>query len=84
MFEVVRGEIAERGTATQRTEVFGLEAQVLEVVEDAGRYVVSVRFTGSVRDQQGAVPEDLDETWHLTKPVHGAGGWVVAGIQQAG
>ena len=68
----------------QDTQVFGLNAQVLEVVEEGERYIVSVRFTGSVRDQPGAVPEDLDETWHLTKPVHGAGGWVVAGIQQAG
>jgi predicted lipid-binding transport protein (Tim44 family) len=83
MLEIVRGEIAERGTATQATEVFGLEAQVLEVAEEADRYVVSVRFTGSVREQPGVVPDDLDETWHLTKPRHGAGGWLVAGIQQA-
>lgn len=82
MLDIVRGEIAERGAAPQRTEVFGLEAQVLDVAEEAGQYVVSVRFTGSVRDQAGAVPEDLDETWHLTKPRQGAGGWVVAGIQQ--
>lgn len=83
MLEVVRAEIAERGAATQRTEVFGLEAQVLDVAEEADRYVVSVRFTGSVREQPGALPDDLDETWHLTKPRFGAGGWVVAGIQQA-
>jgi len=62
--------------------VFGLQAQVLDVAQEAGRYVVSVRFTGSVRDQHGAVPEDLDEVWHLTKPRTGTGGWVVAGIQQ--
>lgn len=82
MFEMARQELALRGTATQRTETFGLEAQVVEVSEDADRYVVSVRFTGSTRDQQGAVPDDLDELWHLTKPRTGAGGWVVAGIQQ--
>jgi predicted lipid-binding transport protein (Tim44 family) len=44
---------------------------------------VSVRFTGSVRDQLGAVPEDLDEIWHLTKSRDGFDGWVIAGIQQA-
>ena len=82
MFEMARQELALRGTATQRTETFGLEAQVVEVSEDADRYVVSVRFTGSTRDQHGAVPDDLDELWHLTKPRTGAGGWVVAGIQQ--
>jgi predicted lipid-binding transport protein (Tim44 family) len=45
--------------------------------------VVSVRFTGSVREQAGAVPEDLDEVWHLTKPRSGFGGWTIAGIQQS-
>jgi predicted lipid-binding transport protein (Tim44 family) len=82
MFDLVRGEISERGDAQQQTEVFGLEAQVLAVVEEDSRYVASVRFTGSVRDQRGAVPDDLDEIWHLTKPRTGAGGWVIAGIQQ--
>lgn len=82
MFNEARDEIATRTDAPQRTEVFGLEAQVLEVVEEQDRYIVSVRFTGSIREQGGAVPEDLDEVWHLTKPRAGFGGWVVAGIQQ--
>jgi predicted lipid-binding transport protein (Tim44 family) len=83
MFDVVRAEVAERGDGAQKTEVFGLQAQVLDVAEEESRYVVSVRFTGSVRDQAGAVPEDLEEVWHLTKPKAGFGGWVIAGIQQA-
>jgi predicted lipid-binding transport protein (Tim44 family) len=84
MFGVVSEEIRERGGAKQATEVFGLEARVLAVAEEAGEYVVSVLFTGSVREQPGSVPEDLNEVWHLTKPQSGFGGWVVAGIQQAG
>jgi predicted lipid-binding transport protein (Tim44 family) len=84
MFDLVRVDLAERGDAPQSTEVFGLEAQVLNVTQDEAGYVASVRFTGRVRDQQGAVPEDLDETWHLSKPRAGQGGWVIAGIQQGG
>lgn len=84
MFEAVRADIVDRGDAPQQTEVFGLQAQVLDVAEEADRYVVSVRFTGSVREQHGAVPEDLDEVWHLAKPRTGFGGWVIAGIQQSG
>jgi predicted lipid-binding transport protein (Tim44 family) len=83
MFEIIGEEVRARGDEKQATEVFGLEAQVTSVVEEADRYIVSVRFTGSVREQHGAVPEDLDEIWHLTKPRTGFGGWVVAGIQQA-
>jgi len=82
MFEALRADVEERGSEPQRTEVFGLAAQVVEVTEDADSHIVSVRFTGSVREQPGAVPEDLDEIWHLTKPRQGTGGWVVAGIQQ--
>lgn len=82
LFEEIRAEVESRGDATQDTQVFGLNAQVLEVVEEAGRYIVSVRFTGSVRDQMHADTDDLDEIWHLTKPRTGFGGWVVAGIQQ--
>lgn len=82
MYEVVAADLAERGGAPQKTEVFGLEARVLEVVEEPTQYIVSVRFTGSVREVPGALPEDLDEVWHLAKPRYGAGGWVIAGIQQ--
>ena len=71
-----------RGDVAQSTQVFGLTAQVLEVAEEGDRYVVSVRFTGGIRDQMHADTEDLDEVWHLTKPRTGFGGWVVAGIQQ--
>jgi len=83
MLEMVRAEIAERGDLPQQTEVFGLEAQVLAVAQEEGRHVASVRFTGSMRQQRGDVPEDLDEIWHLTKPLSGPGGWVIAGIQQS-
>lgn len=83
MLEAVQADLAGRGEAPQRTEVFGLQAQVLEVVEEADTYVVSVRFSGSVRDEAGAVPEDLNEVWHLVKPRSGFGGWLIAGIQQA-
>jgi predicted lipid-binding transport protein (Tim44 family) len=83
MYEVVREDIATRGSEPQKTEVFGLEAQVLDVAQESGQYVVSVRFTGSIRHAHGEAIEDLNEVWHLAKPVSGGAGWVVAGIQQA-
>ncbi len=82
MFALVSAEIAERGDAVQKTEVFGLQAQVLEVAQDEVQYIVSVRFTGGIREQAGAESEDLDEVWHLVKPLKGFAGWTIAGIQQ--
>jgi predicted lipid-binding transport protein (Tim44 family) len=82
VFAELSMQIAERGDAAQTTDVMSLDAEVLEAVDEADRHVVSVRFTGLVREaaDQGALP--LDEVWHLTRPATGSG-WVVAGIQQA-
>ena len=75
-------QIAERGDAPQTTDVMTLDAEVLEARDEDTRHVVSVRFTGQVRENEGSAPVALDEVWHLTKPIHGNGGWVIAGIQQ--
>jgi len=60
-----------------------IDAEVLEAVDENNRHVVSVRFTGLVREAANQEPVPLDEVWHLTKPTRGRGGWLIAGIQQA-
>lgn len=82
MFAELQMDIRERQGANQQTRVLDLEAQVLEVAEEAAHYIVSVRFTGRVQED-GAAPESIDEVWHLTKPLSGNSGWVLAGIQQS-
>jgi len=81
MFAEIQMDLRERAGATQQTEVQQLDADVIEVLEDGSRYVVSVRFTGTLNEDGAVGP--VDEIWHLTKPRHGQGGWVLAGIQQA-
>jgi predicted lipid-binding transport protein (Tim44 family) len=81
MFAEIQMDIRERNGATQETRVMDLNAEVLEVAEDGPRYVVSVLFTGRVQEDGGA-PDEINEVWHLTKPLAGTGGWVLAGIQQ--
>jgi predicted lipid-binding transport protein (Tim44 family) len=75
-------QIAERGGA-QTTDVMSVDADVLETAEEDNRLVVSVRFSGLVREAAGEPATAFDEIWHLAKPAHGPGGWVVVGIQQA-
>ena len=82
MFAEISMDLKDRQGAANTTEVIDIEASVTEVVEESNSYVVSVRFTGSLREDGAAVPTSVDEIWHMTKPVSGAGGWVVAGIQQ--
>jgi predicted lipid-binding transport protein (Tim44 family) len=84
MFAELQMDLRERGAAAQHTEVMDLQAEVLEVVEEGGRYVVSVRFHGLLREEAGGLGAPFDEVWHLVKPVQGSRGWLVAGIQQRG
>ena len=81
IFAELAMQIAERGAASEPTDVLAVDAQVIEAVEDGDRLVVSVRFTGEIREGDAA-PAAFDEIWHLTKPANGAGGWLIAGIQQ--
>ncbi len=82
MFAELKMELADRGSATQKTDVVSIHAQVIEVDEDATRYVVSVRFTGVIKTDIGEPDESFDEVWHLTKLRQGSTGWVLSGIQQ--
>ncbi len=68
--------------APQTTEVVTLDAEVLDVTTENDRYIVSVRFSGLIREAASAEPQQFSETWHLEKPLNGRSGWLVAGIQQ--
>jgi predicted lipid-binding transport protein (Tim44 family) len=82
MFAEIKLGMGERGAATQETDVAQLNGEVLDVAEEASRYVVSIRFTGLISEEKGAAPTPFDEIWHMTKPTDNSRGWVLAGIQQ--
>jgi predicted lipid-binding transport protein (Tim44 family) len=81
LYRELEAEMKSAWGTPQKTEAVDLNAQVLEVVTESGLYVVSVRFTGQIREN-GAL-NSLNEIWHLEKPVSGRAGWRVSGIQQA-
>lgn len=82
MFAEIKMAIDERKGAAQETDVVNLDAQVIEVVEEANRYIVSVHFSGQIREERNGPVIDFAEVWHMTKPRDGNRGWVIAGIQQ--
>lgn len=79
----VEADIRAAGGALQKTEVLTLNAEVLDVAEEAGSYIVSVRFSGLIREAAGGDEQPFSEIWHLQKPKAGRSGWMVAGIQQS-
>jgi predicted lipid-binding transport protein (Tim44 family) len=79
LFEELKRDIAANG---QRTEVIGLEAEMLELSTEGEQHWASVRFSGQVREAPDAPSEPFVEVWNLAKPADGSSGWLLAGIQQ--
>jgi len=83
MFAAVKLDLQERGGAAQTTDVVRIDAEVLDVVSEPERQIVSVRFHGLIREEKDGVAAPFDEIWHLVKPADGSREWAIAGIQQA-
>jgi predicted lipid-binding transport protein (Tim44 family) len=85
MFAGIRLDIQERGGVAQTTDVQKVDAEVLDVAQEAERQIVSVRFRGQLVEDKGALATSFDEVWHLVRPTAAgddASAWVIAGIEQ--
>jgi predicted lipid-binding transport protein (Tim44 family) len=82
LFASLRLELQERGNASQQTDVVKIDAQVIDFAGEADRNVVSVRFSGLIREDKDGTATPFDEVWHLVKPIDGSREWAIAGIQQ--
>ena len=82
MFAEISMQITERGNEPQRTEVMGINAELLEVVTENNTAIASVRFNGQLRESSNP-PEAFDEIWHVQKNIKDPESvWLLAGIQQ--
>ena len=81
LYRELEAEMKSAWGSSQKTESVDLKSEVLEVVTEGDLYVVSVRFTGQIREN--GVLSNLNEIWHLEKSISGRSGWRVSGIQQA-
>ncbi|WP_028455102.1 Tim44 domain-containing protein [Chitinilyticum litopenaei] len=82
MFAEIKLDIAERGSATQRTDVVSVESELVNFELEGNRQLASVRFHGQIRESEGAAAEAFDEIWHFSQWRDSGQQWVVAGIQQ--
>jgi predicted lipid-binding transport protein (Tim44 family) len=80
LFASIRLDLQERGSAANHTDVVQVDAEVLDVTDEATRQIVSVRFHGLIREEEGADAQTFDEVWHLVKAADS--NWAIAGIQQ--
>ncbi|RXZ43657.1 Tim44 domain-containing protein [Crenobacter cavernae] len=78
LFNGLRDDIAANADVADFPQ---LDCQLAEAVNEGGRYIASVRFTGTVSESVGAPAVPFSETWHYVKDA-GAQRWLLAGIQQ--
>jgi predicted lipid-binding transport protein (Tim44 family) len=83
LFAALRLDLQDRGDSSQTTDVVKVDATLVDFAQEADRQIVSVRFTGLIREEAGAEATPFDEVWHLVKPVDDSRSWAIAGIQQA-
>ncbi|MFZ2301952.1 MAG: TIM44-like domain-containing protein [Gallionella sp.] len=82
MFAEISMQMHERDDAPQKTDVIAINSELLEVAEEDGKAIASVRFTGQLRENNGT-PENVDEVWHVQKDLHDDKSvWLLVGIQQ--
>jgi predicted lipid-binding transport protein (Tim44 family) len=82
VFAEIRMQMEEDKSASNRTDVVALEAELLGIEENAADYLASVKFTGSIRENDRSSPDSVEEVWNLVKPKDARSGWLLAGIQQ--
>lgn len=82
MFAELRLQIQERGASPNVTDVVQLNGELLGIENVNDEYLATVRFSGLIKEAADASAEPFTELWNFSKPVDGAGGWVLAGIQQ--
>jgi predicted lipid-binding transport protein (Tim44 family) len=80
VFGEIKMQLDERGDAPNKTEVITLNAELLDVSEQFDSSIASVRFTGSIKENNDPVTQ-LDEIWHFRR-FGNSKDWVVGGIQQ--
>lgn len=82
MFAEISMQVQERGAAPQKTDVVAINGELLEVANEGDFAIASVRFTGQLRENNGA-PDSVDEIWHVQKDMRdNKSVWLLAGIQQ--
>lgn len=80
LFASLRLDLQERGGVAQKTDVVRIDAKVVDVAEENGQSVVSVRFSGLIRESPEAGAEPFAEVWHLARRAGDQGDWAIAGI----
>lgn len=79
VFAEIQLQIQERGNAINQTEVISIDDEIIDRSDDGK--LISVLFSGLIREEANAEPVSIREIWHFEKNPFNSN-WIVAGIQQ--
>ncbi|MGM8062355.1 Tim44 domain-containing protein [Vogesella indigofera] len=80
LFNALRDDISSNSEAADFPQ---LDCTVIEAVNEGGRMIASVRFSGTVSESVGTAAVPFSEVWHYVKDDSNSAKWLIAGIQQA-
>ncbi len=84
MLEQLEQQLAHRaqeGEKSSKTEVFNLQAQLIQVRDRGEFWCATVEFSGMSRDEAAAGPGPFRELWELHQKKTEAAPWLVADVQ---
>ncbi|BBN58682.1 Tim44 domain-containing protein [Hydrogenovibrio marinus] len=78
----LEGEMEGMDMAGNFTQVDELRADIVDMATENEYFIVSVRFSGFIIEEQGGFAHAFNEVWHIRRLLQGEGDWQIAGIQQ--
>ncbi|BBP42643.1 Tim44 domain-containing protein [Thiosulfativibrio zosterae] len=80
LYEALQGEIANL-SSDNYTEVESLDAEIADMAIDGQYFVVSVRYSGFIKEGRFEDAHAFTEIWHIRRNAADEGNWEIAGIQ---
>ncbi|MEJ7806506.1 MAG: Tim44-like domain-containing protein [Telluria sp.] len=82
VFAELKAQVEQRPQSNDVTDVVAIDAELLGIETMGEDHLASVKFNGMIKSSATAEAEPFAEVWNLARPLHGSGGWMLAGIQQ--
>ncbi len=82
LFEAIKQEMQGIQAGDNQTVVDTLNAEIADMSIDGDYFIVSIRFSGFIKEGAAEDAHAFNEIWHIRRLANDDGTWQVAGIQQ--
>jgi len=82
LFEAIKQEMQGVKAGDNHTVVDTLDAEIADMAIDDNYFIVSIRFSGFIKEGVAEDAHAFNEIWHIRRLANDEGTWQVAGIQQ--